>query len=377
MSTLKTINIVHPSGTVNNIVNDSAGGITVGNNLTVTGTSALINNVVVGFSGTGSIATTTLTITVASSGTLAVGSVISGTGVTVGTTITAILTGSGGVGTYTVSASQTVASTTITAGSLTVAGSSVATALTATAVGQVPFSTNGTSFTPTAKIVQGTAITTTTTSFTGATSGASTTLTASSVTGTIQVGQVIAGTNITAGTTITALGTGTGGAGTYTISPASTGTVSGTITVVGVDFLSIPSWVKRVTVMLSGVSTSGSSNLQIQLGTGATPTYTTSGYLGSSSGGGTGSTIVAVNFTAGFGLVAAIGSTSVMHGAMTITNITGNNWVEFGVISLSSGTNAYMNGGSVSLAAALTAVRITTVGGTDTFDAGSINILYE
>lgn len=62
---------------------------------------------------TGSIATTTLTVTAVTSGTIVLGSVISGTGVTAGTTVTAFLTGSGGTGTYTVSASQTVASTTI------------------------------------------------------------------------------------------------------------------------------------------------------------------------------------------------------------------------------------------------------------------------
>jgi len=38
MSTLKTINIIHPSGSTNNIVNDASGNITVGNGLTVTGT---------------------------------------------------------------------------------------------------------------------------------------------------------------------------------------------------------------------------------------------------------------------------------------------------------------------------------------------------
>jgi hypothetical protein len=37
MSTLKTINIIHPSGSTNNIVNDASGNITVGNNATVTG----------------------------------------------------------------------------------------------------------------------------------------------------------------------------------------------------------------------------------------------------------------------------------------------------------------------------------------------------
>jgi hypothetical protein len=63
---------------------------------------------------TGSISGTTLTVTAMTSGAVNVGSVISGTGVTAGTTISALISGTGGVGTYTVSASQTVASTTIT-----------------------------------------------------------------------------------------------------------------------------------------------------------------------------------------------------------------------------------------------------------------------
>lgn len=62
---------------------------------------------------TGSIASTTLTVTAVGSGALAVGQVLSGTGVTAGTYITALGTGAGGTGTYTVSASQTTASTTI------------------------------------------------------------------------------------------------------------------------------------------------------------------------------------------------------------------------------------------------------------------------
>lgn len=169
-------------------------------------------------------------------------------------------------------------------------------------------------------------------------------------------------------------------------SPAFSGTPTGTgvltsdtvktATGTSVDFTGIPSWVKRVTVMLSGVSTSGASNLQVQLGTGST-VYTTSGYLGSCGGGGNGSTIVAANFTAGFGLTTASGATALMNGSLTISNINGNTWVAFGVTGRSDVTNIYMLGGSVPLAAVLTAVRITTVNGTDTFDAGSINILYE
>lgn len=65
---------------------------------------------------TGSISTTTLTVSAVTNGVLAIGSFISGTGVTAGTYITAYGTGTGGIGTYTVSVSQTVASTTITSG---------------------------------------------------------------------------------------------------------------------------------------------------------------------------------------------------------------------------------------------------------------------
>jgi hypothetical protein len=145
-----------------------------------------------------------------------------------------------------------------------------------------------------------------------------------------------------------------------------------------IDFTGIPSWVKRITVMLQGVSTSGTSNLQIQLGTGATPTFTITGYLGSCGGGGNGSSIVAANFTAGFGLTAASSAAALMNGGVVITNIASNTWVAFGTTGRSDATNTYMIGGSVALGAALTAVRITTVSpGTDTFDAGSINILYE
>jgi hypothetical protein len=127
---------------------------------------------------TGSISTTTLTVTSVLSGTIAVGQAIFGQGMAQNTVITALGTGSGGVGTYTVSDSQTVASTTINA-------------------------------TAAPAIV------------TGAISG--TTLTVSAVTsGTLKIGQTIEGTGVTDGTIITAFGTGSGGAGTYTVSASQT-----------------------------------------------------------------------------------------------------------------------------------------------------------
>jgi hypothetical protein len=140
-----------------------------------------------------------------------------------------------------------------------------------------------------------------------------------------------------------------------------------------INFTSIPSWVKQITVMFSGVSTSGTSALIIQLGTGATPTYTTSGYLGTTTTQ-NGTTDL---FTTGYRIVNSNAAASVWHGNTVITNVTGNTWSESSVLGNSNAGGNRMSGGSIPLAAALTAVRITTENGTDTFDAGTINILYE
>jgi hypothetical protein len=142
-----------------------------------------------------------------------------------------------------------------------------------------------------------------------------------------------------------------------------------------VAFTGIPSWVKRITVMLNGVSTSGTSLPQIQLGTGAGPTYTTSGYLGSTSDVAT--TVGTTQHSSGFLLQAAGSAANVIQGAVTLNNITGNTWVAFGVAARSNTIVTNPISGSIPLAAVLTAVRVTTVNGTDTFDAGTINILYE
>ena len=138
-----------------------------------------------------------------------------------------------------------------------------------------------------------------------------------------------------------------------------------------IDFTGIPSWVKRITVMFQGVSTNGSSNLQCQIGAGS---VTSSGYLSSSaviSGG------VAAAFTAGFGIANSIGSGTILHGSFTITSLGSNSWAASGTMASSNAANVWSMAGSITLGGTLDRVRITTVNGTDTFDAGSINILYE
>ncbi len=140
-----------------------------------------------------------------------------------------------------------------------------------------------------------------------------------------------------------------------------------------ISFTAIPAWVERITIMFRSVSLSGSANPLFQLGTGST-TYTTSGYLGASSFIDV-SVVGSAAFTAGFGLNIA-GAGNVIHGSIVITNIDSNIWVASGVFARSD-ANTVTTGGSISLGAALTAVRVTTSNGTDTFDAGSVNIIYE
>jgi hypothetical protein len=158
----------------------------------------------------------------------------------------------------------------------------------------------------------------------------------------------------------------------YPIVPStSVASTSGT----SIDFTSIPSWVERITIMFQGVSTNGSSITQIQLGTSGG--IVTSSYLGSGFIAADANTPAIVNMSSGF-LMSGFGAAAyVRHGSIVISNITGNSWVAHGITGQSDSTRINMCGGSISLSGTLDRVRITTVNGTDTFDAGSINILYE
>lgn len=151
-----------------------------------------------------------------------------------------------------------------------------------------------------------------------------------------------------------------------------TATTSGTT----VDYTSLPSTLKRITVMFKGVSTNGTSNLQIQIGDGSGG-LKTSGYTSSAYGGGSGTT---ASNTAGFIVTQSFTASDAQHGIVTMTreSSAGFTWVASGALSGIGGANIVStSGGSVSLTAALDRVRITTVNGTDAFDAGEVNILYE
>jgi hypothetical protein len=179
-----------------------------------------------------------------------------------------------------------------------------------------------------------------------------------------------------AGTSVLALPVGSG---TVVANNVNSAIVSGTAVAstsgTSINFTGIPSWVKRITVMLNGVSTSGTSQMMIQLGDAGG--IETSGYLGTAMSNVNGS--ATANHSSGFLLNPATDITAegIRHGSFIITNITSNTWTMFGIAGFSNTPFNAQSSGSKGLSDVLTQVRITTFGGTDTFDAGSINILYE
>jgi hypothetical protein len=158
----------------------------------------------------------------------------------------------------------------------------------------------------------------------------------------------------------------------------SSGTAVASTSGTSIDFTGIPSWVKRITVMFNGVSTNGSSVVQIQIGAGS---VTTTGYLAYATAYGQSTSFATTTSTSGFvtgQANSAAGSTR--HGIATIANINGNAWVFASALADAASTSGAImsgGGGSLTLGGTLDRVRITTVNGTDTFDAGTINILYE
>ena len=140
-----------------------------------------------------------------------------------------------------------------------------------------------------------------------------------------------------------------------------------------IDFTGIPSWVKRVTVMFNGVSTNGTSGYLVQIGAGSIDNTGYSGVCWSAAAN-------YANSSIGIRICDAPGAGNTYQGSVVIKNISGSIWVADGV--LLGNINTANSVGNLfaftkTLSGTLDRVRITTVNGTDTFDAGSINIMYE
>ena len=155
------------------------------------------------------------------------------------------------------------------------------------------------------------------------------------------------------------------------VSGTSQASTSGT----SIDFTSIPSWVKRITVMFSGVSTNGSSSTRIQIGTSGG--VETTGYSSASSFAGSTNSASNINDTSGFAVDGYGNATRTRFGSFVITLLGSNAWTAQGVVASDTTIGTWNSAGGKTLSGTLDRVRITTANGTDTFDAGSINILYE
>jgi len=159
------------------------------------------------------------------------------------------------------------------------------------------------------------------------------------------------------------------------IYPLVSGTSQASTSGTSIDFTGIPSWVKRITVMLSGVSTNGTSAFLFQLGAGTVQTtgYQSNGIILQGS-----STPSGASSTAGFVSSNSVAAADSYHGACYLNLLGSNFWTGNGSLVRFSGTyQTLVFAGGVTLSGTLDRVRITTVNGTDAFDAGSINILYE
>jgi hypothetical protein len=143
-----------------------------------------------------------------------------------------------------------------------------------------------------------------------------------------------------------------------------------------IDFTGLPAWVKRLTVMFNGVSGSGTSSIQIQIGAGS---VLTSGYNAGVGLINNTSFTTTSNISSGFAIVPTGVSTNsyIYYGQMMLSSMGSNTWAVSGNFIYPPALNIMMVSGAVALSGTLDRVRITTVNGTDTFDAGSINIMYE
>jgi hypothetical protein len=170
--------------------------------------------------------------------------------------------------------------------------------------------------------------------------------------------------NLTVSGTLSASGGVSGGIRSGTAVASTSGT--------SIDFTSLPTGIKRITVIFNGVSLSGTSNFLVQMGAGS---IETTGYVSTAQsitggvGGGNSSSTAGMIMPSG-------AATFTLSGHMILTLISSNLWISSHVGKQTTSASCF-GGGDKTLSGTLDRVRITTVNGTDTFDAGSINIFYE
>lgn len=141
------------------------------------------------------------------------------------------------------------------------------------------------------------------------------------------------------------------------------------------DFTGVPSWVTRITVMLNGVSTDGTSPLILQLGTSGGVDATS--YVGAAASLINAAAVASSAFSTGFTVGSSVAAGSTVSGIATLTMIGSNVWVFSAVTGRGNEARVEFAGGQKTLSNVLDRLRLTTVSGADAFDLGNVNIMYE
>jgi len=148
-------------------------------------------------------------------------------------------------------------------------------------------------------------------------------------------------------------------------------TVQATTSGTAFDFTGLPSGLNRITIMFDGVSLNGSDNLLIQIGDSGG--LETTGYSASALAI-VGAGVASTSSTSGYVLYVS-NAARAASGSVVLTRITGNVWVISGSCEIVA-TGVSCVGGTKTLSAELDRLRLTRTG-TNSFDAGQVNIFYE
>jgi hypothetical protein len=150
------------------------------------------------------------------------------------------------------------------------------------------------------------------------------------------------------------------------------GTAVATTSGTSIDFTGIPSWARRVTVTFGAISTNGSSILLLQIGSGSVQTTGYSGTIWTDASSG--------QFTTGFPVFSPVSAANNAVGIVQLVLMGSNIWAQSGNLAFGNiQSTGWSSAGFTqsALSGALDRIRPTTVNGTDAFDGGIINILYE
>jgi hypothetical protein len=165
----------------------------------------------------------------------------------------------------------------------------------------------------------------------------------------------------------------TGNSATATYAPLISGTA---VTASGatVSFTGIPSWAKRITVLLSGVVTVSSGLPAIRAGAGS---YEATGYSSTNNAIGTSSVTSTLSATTSWDLANAGGSSNVYSGQLVITRLEGYLYTIAGQVMYGTNGSTALTTGYKTFSGDISQLQLRMSTGADTFNGGTINVMYE